>query len=69
MPPLPKRRRSNTRNAKRLAHTAMKLKNLSRCPACDNAKLPHQACPSCGTYNGRQVVQPKTRSTNENIEE
>ncbi len=69
MPALPKRRRTKTRNAKRLSHTALKLKNLARCPECNNAKLPHQACPSCGTYNGRQVIQPKTRSTNQDNEE
>ena len=66
MPALPKRRRSNTRNSKRMSHSRLKVARTSKCPVCNNAKLPHQACPSCGTYNGRQVVEQKQRETQEN---
>jgi large subunit ribosomal protein L32 len=29
---------------------------VSTCSRCKQAKLPHVACPTCGTYNGRQVI-------------
>ncbi len=28
------------------------------CPNCREPKLPHVACPACGTYNRRQVITP-----------
>ncbi len=36
---------------------AIKPRSLSVCPQCKSPKLPHVACPVCGTYNGRQVVE------------
>lgn len=56
MAPLPKRKRSSSRQGTRMAHTAIKLKSLSPCPQCDSPRLPHRACRVCGTYSGRQVI-------------
>jgi large subunit ribosomal protein L32 len=28
------------------------------CPQCHEPKLPHVACPTCGTYRRRQVLNP-----------
>ena len=28
----------------------------SVCPQCKSPKLPHRACPKCGTYKGREVI-------------
>ena len=36
--------------------TAWHAPQLSRCPQCSSRVLPHIACPSCGYYNGRQVL-------------
>jgi large subunit ribosomal protein L32 len=30
---------------------------LSNCAQCGAPVPPHQACPECGTYRGRQVVE------------
>ena len=53
--PNPKRRHSKTRTAKRRTHDALKAIASSACPQCREAKAPHQVCPQCGYYKGRQV--------------
>jgi large subunit ribosomal protein L32 len=55
--PNPKRRHSNRRTAKRRAHDALKPRGLAECPNCGAMKLPHRACPSCGYYKGREVIE------------
>ncbi|MXY21088.1 MAG: 50S ribosomal protein L32 [Dehalococcoidia bacterium] len=56
MPPLPKKKHSRKRKGGRSAHNAIKSVSLSRCPQCPRAHLPHRVCPSCGYYNGREVI-------------
>jgi large subunit ribosomal protein L32 len=57
---VPKRKmsRSNTRSRrsqwKATAPTLVVCSNR----ACRALKLPHVVCPTCGQYDGRQVVQP-----------
>jgi large subunit ribosomal protein L32 len=46
--------RSNTRS--RRAQWKTSAPTLAPCPRCRQPKLPHVACPTCGTYNGRQVI-------------
>jgi large subunit ribosomal protein L32 len=53
--PNPKRRHSKTRTAKRRTHDALAPIGTSECPQCHQRKLPHQVCPNCGYYRGRQV--------------
>jgi len=57
--PLPKRRHSVSRQNKRRANWKVKAQNLIPCPDCRALKLPHQACPACGNYAGRSVVEIK----------
>lgn len=54
--PNPKRRHSHARKNKRRAHDYLKAPSLSECPNCHARKLPHQACPQCGYYRGRAVI-------------
>jgi large subunit ribosomal protein L32 len=30
--------------------------SLSLCPQCNEPKLPHRVCPTCGTYKGREII-------------
>jgi large subunit ribosomal protein L32 len=48
--------RSNTR--KRRSQWKASRPVLVTCPRCRDPKLPHTACPTCGTYNNRQVINP-----------
>ena len=57
--PLPKRRHSKTRGAKRRTHWKLSVPNIVECPHCHQPKLPHRICANCGYYKGRQVITPK----------
>jgi large subunit ribosomal protein L32 len=52
----PKRKKSKSRAKARLSHRAVTPPALVECPQCHSPMAPHRACPVCGTYNGRQVV-------------
>lgn len=54
--PLPKRRHSHTRSRKRRTHYKMVAPGRSLCPQCREVKPPHQVCPHCGFYKGREVL-------------
>ncbi len=56
---LPKRKLSKSRRGKRRSHQHVKVPSLSTCPQCSEPKLPHHACPHCGYYKGRAVIQTK----------
>jgi large subunit ribosomal protein L32 len=55
--PNPKRRHSPSRKGMRRAHDALSLPAFSICSNCGTPKLPHRACPECGYYRGRQVIE------------
>ena len=57
--PNPKRRHSKARTSKRRAHDSLTSQSLAECPSCHEPKLPHRACPKCGTYKGRAVLASK----------
>ncbi len=54
--PNPKRRHSKRRTSSRRAHDHLKAPSITHCPNCHETKLPHRACPHCGYYKGRPVV-------------
>ncbi len=53
--PNPKRRHSKRRTSQRRAHDHLKSPALGECPNCHEMKQPHQVCPHCGYYKGREV--------------
>ena len=55
--PNPKRRHSKARTSKRRAHDALQRPVLAECPNCHEPKLPHRACPHCGQYRGRDIIE------------
>lgn len=54
--PVPKGKTSKSRRDKRRTHQKIAAPNLAVCPQCGEARLPHHACPGCGTYRGREVI-------------
>lgn len=60
MPPLPKRKYAKARQGKRRNHIKLYPPQTVSCPECHSPKLPHQVCPTCGSYAGREVVAIKT---------
>ncbi len=60
--PNPKRRHSKRRTSNRRAHDFLRPLSLAECPHCHERKLPHRACPKCGYYNGREVIDTEAKS-------
>lgn len=56
MPPLPKRRRSKSRQGTGWAHRHRSLPNVEACPHCHKPMMAHRVCPSCGYYRERDVL-------------
>lgn len=57
---VPKRRTSRSNTRSRRSQWKASAVTLAPCSnrACGKPKLPHVACPACGTYNGRLVAEP-----------
>jgi large subunit ribosomal protein L32 len=54
--PVPKRKTSQRRRDARRSQHKLHVETASFCPQCKSPKLPHRACPKCGTYKGREVI-------------
>jgi large subunit ribosomal protein L32 len=53
---VPKKKTSKSRKNMRRAHDFLTTQSVSSCPQCKSPKLPHRACPTCGTYKGKEVI-------------
>ena len=59
MAPLPKRKYAKARQGKRRAHLGLTATSLVECPQCHSPKPSHRVCPTCGSYDGREVIAIK----------
>ncbi|MFC1989167.1 50S ribosomal protein L32 [Chloroflexota bacterium] len=57
---LPKRKYAKSRQGKRRGHLGLSPPSLNNCPQCHSPKLPHHVCPTCGSYDGREVIEIKS---------
>ena len=55
---VPKRKMSRSNTRTRRSQWKASRPVLVNCPRCRDPKQPHTACPTCGTYNNRQVTNP-----------
>lgn len=54
---VPKRRTSKQRKRKRRGgHRVNTAPSTQACDRCGDPRRPHHVCPSCGYYDGREVV-------------
>ena len=53
---VPKRKTSKARKAKRRTHFKLEVPGLNVCPNCGSLRKSHHVCPSCGYYDGKEVV-------------
>jgi large subunit ribosomal protein L32 len=54
---VPKRKMSRSNTRSRRSQWKATAPALSTCDRCKQPKLQHIACPTCGTYNKRQVLE------------
>lgn len=59
---VPRNRMSNARKHSKRAHSAKTPKPVNLCQNCENPKLPHRICPSCGAYGDRIVIGQEAAS-------
>ncbi|HEY3293344.1 MAG TPA: 50S ribosomal protein L32 [Candidatus Nanopelagicaceae bacterium] len=55
--PVPKRKMSRSKTRSRRSQWKTTAAALVACPQCQSPRLQHTACPTCGTYNRRQVIE------------
>lgn len=54
---VPFRRTSKTKKRKRRTHFKLDLPGVGKCPSCGEVVKSHRACPSCGNYKGKSVIE------------
>ncbi|MFW6283786.1 MAG: 50S ribosomal protein L32 [Desulfosalsimonas sp.] len=54
---VPKHKVSRSKRDKRRTHQKAQAPALSRCTQCGEAVMSHRACPECGNYKGRTVIE------------
>ena len=59
---LPAKQRTSTSKKQRASHFALKKTTLATCEKCQARILPHHACPKCGYYKGKKVVDVEKRT-------
>jgi large subunit ribosomal protein L32 len=62
---LPKQRISRHRQGNRRRHHFLVAPHLVSCKNCGEMRRSHHVCPSCGMYNGRQVIVIEERRRDE----
>ncbi len=56
---VPKKKTSPSRRNMRRSHHALRSTHPIECPNCGERKRPHHVCKSCGTYDGRDVIEAR----------
>ena len=53
---VPQNKVTPSRRGNRRSHDGLVAANPAECPSCGELRRPHHVCPSCGSYNDREVV-------------
>jgi len=54
---VPKKKMSRSRTRRRKAGWKVNAPTTAECSRCGDQKLPHRVCGTCGTYDGREIVE------------
>lgn len=54
---VPKRKTGRMKTRSRRATHIIEAPAKSTCPQCHEVKLPHRVCPTCGYYNGKEIIE------------
>mgnify|MGYP000496716921 CR=1 len=54
---VPKRKTGRARTNSRRSSHSLTATNAAACPQCHELKMPHHVCPSCGYYDGKEIVE------------
>jgi len=54
---VPRRRTSKSRRNMRRSHWKLAVPAMATCAHCGQPVMPHRACPGCGYYKGRKVIE------------
>ncbi|RLT35653.1 MAG: 50S ribosomal protein L32 [Chloroflexi bacterium] len=55
---VPKKRTPPSKQGTRRSHHHVEPAQIMRCSQCRSPRANHRICPTCGMYNGRQVMGP-----------
>ena len=58
---VPARRTSKTTKRMRRSHFKLSVTGLTKCSNCGATIVSHRVCPECGYYDGKQVVDVKSK--------
>ena len=61
----PKRRWSKQRTHTRRSTWKLETPKFTTCSHCHEPVMPHRVCPTCGYYNGEEVVVKEDKAANE----
>ncbi|OGY47643.1 MAG: 50S ribosomal protein L32 [Candidatus Buchananbacteria bacterium RIFCSPHIGHO2_02_FULL_45_11b] len=64
--PVPPKRRSQSKGKRGRSHAALVKPVLIKCPKCSRPTRPHQVCPACGSYKGKERIKLKMKKKKEN---
>jgi large subunit ribosomal protein L32 len=59
---VPKKKVSKSRRDMRRSHHGLKTSAHVECKNCGEQTRPHHVCPSCGYYDGREVLAAESRA-------
>ncbi|MDB5079387.1 MAG: ribosomal protein [Chloroflexi bacterium] len=59
---LPKQKVSRSAQGQRRAHQALVIPKLVTCSNCNQKRVPHTVCDSCGYYKDEQVIEIRQKA-------
>jgi large subunit ribosomal protein L32 len=58
---VPKKRKTSSQGKQKRSHDALVKIQLTKCPKCGEAVLPHTACQVCGYYGEKKVLDVESK--------